>query len=61
MPQLKGFLINYFFLSDGDKKITTKDLIKKILYYRILGIPLKLILISFKLIIFLKKIIKSVD
>jgi hypothetical protein len=61
MPQLKGFLINYFFLSDGNKKITTKDLIRKILYYRILGIPLKLILISFKLIIFLKKIIKSVD
>lgn len=61
IPQLTGFLINYFLLSKDHKKIVSINLLKKVLYYRLLGLPLRLLLLNLKLIIFLKKIIKSVQ
>ena len=61
IPQLTAFLINYFFLSQNNKKIVSVNLLKKVLYYRVLGVPLKLIIMSLKLIKFLEKILKSVQ
>lgn len=60
IPQLNGFLINYILENKKTKKKESIEIFKKNVYYKFLGIPIKIFVSTLKLIIFLEEIIKKV-